>query len=281
MGVVVVCIALVVLGLLAIVRWGGLDLQPPWTANGEPVAPAEVARRYLWFVAVTTTAGAGAGMLMAGPGGRLAMRLLAATAGDSAQGRLTEAEETVGRISVGGSVGLVLFTALFFGLASGLLYMLIRRWLPPGRLGGLLYGAVLVVLFSSAIDPLRKANPDFDIVGPGWLSVATFIALGLGQGMLVAAVAGRFSRSLPMVRAEAPVLARYGVVLPLFLFVAPAVAAIALGAVIVGLNQIRDLGELARRRQVVLAGRAVLIVATLATLPRFLGAIVDIAGRGP
>jgi hypothetical protein len=77
------------------------------------------------------------------------------------------------------------------------------------------------------------------------------------------------------------VLARYGVVLPLFLFVAPAVVAIALGAVIVGLNQIRELGELTRRRQVVLAGRAVLIVATLATLPRFLGAVVDIAGRGP
>ncbi|MEY2475400.1 MAG: hypothetical protein QOG87_715 [Actinomycetota bacterium] len=281
MGVVIVCSLLVVFGVVAIVRWGGLAFQPPWTADGEPIAPVHVARRYLWFVAVTTAAGAGAGMLMAGPGGRLAMRLLAATAGDSAQGRLTEAEETVGRISVGGSVGLVLFTALFFGLASGLLYMLIRRWLPAGRLGGLLCGALLVVLFSPAIDPLRKANPDFDIVGPGWLSVATFIALGLGQGMLVAAVAGRFSRSLPMVRAEAPVLARYGVVLPLFLFVAPAVVAIALGAVIVGLNQIRDLGELARRRQVVLAGRAVLIVATLATLPRFLGAVVDIAGRGP
>lgn len=43
------------------------------------------------------------------------MRLLAATAGDAAQGRRTEAEEIVGRITTGGSIGFIVFTGLFFG----------------------------------------------------------------------------------------------------------------------------------------------------------------------
>ena len=81
----------------------------------------------------------------------------------------------VGRISAGGTIDVIVFAALFFGLASGVIYLLIRRWLPTGRLGGLTYGALLLVVAATRIDPLRSDNPDFDIVGPGgwpsWCSV--------------------------------------------------------------------------------------------------------------
>src|SRR5215204_3174458 len=126
MWVIVVCIVLVLAGLAAVVRWGGLAVEPPPTpepaAAGPTDAPAVglVVRRYLWYVAVAMAAGATAGILAAGAGGRLVMRLLAVTAGADAQGRITEAEELVGRITVDGTLGFVIFTALLFGLASGL-----------------------------------------------------------------------------------------------------------------------------------------------------------------
>jgi len=110
----------------------------------------------------------------------------AATAGDAAQGRETEAEEIVGRITTGGSIGFIIFTGLFFGLATGALYLVIMRWLPPGRLGGLAYGLLLLSVAAPRIDPLRGDKPDFGIVGPGWVAVLVFSALVLVHGMLVA-----------------------------------------------------------------------------------------------
>ena len=132
-----VCGGLVLAGLAAIVRWGGLEVEPPPAQDDREQLPSWrlVARRYVWNVTVAVAAGIGSGILLAGAGGRLAMRLLAATAGDAAQGRVTEADQVVGRISTEGTLSFIVFTALFFGAATGALYMLIRRWLPGGRLG--------------------------------------------------------------------------------------------------------------------------------------------------
>lgn len=176
---VLVCLLLVGAGLAAILRWGGLYFQPPPVeepgGTGDAAAPGWVARAYLWYLALAVTAGAGAGVLVAGAGGRLVMRLLAATAGDAAQGRITEAEQVVGRITVDGTVGFVIFTALFFGLSSAAGYLLIRRWLPPGRLGGLACGALLLIAGATRLDPLRADNPDFAMSAPAgspwWPSV--------------------------------------------------------------------------------------------------------------
>src|SRR6266704_1545151 len=141
MWVIVVCIALVFVGLVAVVRWGGLAVEPPPTPAQDAPGPTGtppvslVVRRYLWYLAVAAVSGAAAGILAAGAGGRLVMRLLAVTAGADAQGRITEAEEVVGRITVDGTLGFVVFTGLFFGTVSGAAYLLLRRWLPAGRAG--------------------------------------------------------------------------------------------------------------------------------------------------
>ena len=174
--------------------WGGAPVRQPEfddTAGSGSVALA--ARRYIWYLAVAVVSGVGAGLFAAGAGGRLVMRLLAATAGDAAQGRETEAEEIVGRISTGGTVNFIVFAALVFGLATGVLYLLIRRWLPGGRLGGLVYGALLLVVLATRLEPLRADNPDFDIVGPGWVAATAFGTLVVMHGMLVAALAARYS----------------------------------------------------------------------------------------
>jgi hypothetical protein len=223
MWVIVVCILLVLAGLLAVVRWGGLAVRPPPTppphaaGSTDPPPMSLVARRYLWYLALAVTAGFGAGILAAGAGGRLAMRLLAVTAGADAQGRITEAQQVVGRITVDGTLGFIVFTALFFGLASGAIYLLLHRLLPTGWAGGLAYGALLLVVAGTRLEPLRRGNPDFDLVGPGWVSVAVFAALVVFHGVLVAALAGRLSRTLPLLSLEPRALAGHALLLLLVL----------------------------------------------------------------
>ena len=280
MGVVVACGLLVMLGLVAVLRWGAIGVEAPSAeSNSADLPPPElVARRYVWYLTVAVVAGLGSGVLLAGAGGRLAMRLLAVTAGDDAQGQLTEADETVGRITVGGSIGFVIFTGLFFGGASGLLYLLVRRWLPPGRLGGLTFGGLLLVLFSTRIDPLRAKNPDFEIVGPPWLSVVVFVGLVLAHGMLVAALAGRYSRSLPLLSRRRGAIAGH---LPLLLLATTGLGVVILaivGILAVALSRLRPVLEVIRSHRFVLVGRIALGVIVLVALPSFITSVSAILG---
>jgi hypothetical protein len=279
-AVIGVCALVLLAGLAAVVRWGGLTVEPPHApAPGDPPAVGLVVRWYLWAVNLAVVAGIGAGIMAAGVGGRLVMRLLAVTAGDEAQGRITEADEVVGRISAGGTVGFVVFTALFFGTASGGAYLLVRRWLPGGRAGGLVYGVLLLLLAGTRLDPLRAGNVDFDLVGPGWVSVVAFSALVLFHGMLVAALAGRASRAIPLLAREPWPVAAHA---PLLLLV-PLVPVVGILAVVGGLVVLAT-----RSRQVVAAwhaswlvpaGQLVLVLAVLASLPGFVAAVAGIIGR--
>jgi hypothetical protein len=285
MWVIVVCIALVLAGLAAVVRWGGLAVeQPPTPAPPTPADPADpppvglVIRRYLWYLLLALVAGATAGILAAGAGGRLVMRLLAVTAGADAQGQLTEAEEIVGRISVDGTVGFVLFTGLFFGPVSAAGYLLVRRWLPAGLAAGLAYGGLLLVVAGTRVEPLRRGNPDFDLVGPGWVAVAAFATLVVFHGMLVAALAGRLSRALPLLAARPGAVAVHA---PLLLVLpAPSVALVLVlvGALVVLVSRIPRVVAAWHARRLVTLGRVALAVAALVAFPGFASAVVDILG---
>lgn len=57
-------------------------------------------RRYLWELDLAVITGIGAGLIAAGAGGRVVMRLLAVTAGDGAQGQITEAGQVVLAVAV-------------------------------------------------------------------------------------------------------------------------------------------------------------------------------------
>ncbi len=93
------------------------------------------------------------------------MRLLAATSPE-ARGRITEAGEVVGVISVEGTVALIIFGGLFAGGLAVAPYLLLRRWLQQGYLGGLGYGVLLLLLVGARLDPLRPDNIDFVVLGP-------------------------------------------------------------------------------------------------------------------
>jgi hypothetical protein len=284
MWVIVVCLIVVLTGLLAVIRWGGLAVQPPPTPEQDQTDPSGrppvglVVRRYLWYLTLAISAGLGAGILAAGAGGRLAMRLLAVTAGPDAQGRITEADQVVGRISLDGTLGFIVFTSLFFGAASGAAYLLLRRWLPGGRAGGVAFGLLLLVLAGTRLEPLRPGNPDFRLVGPGWVAVAAFAALVLLHGMLVAALAGRLSRAVPLLAPTPRAIVAH---VPLLLLALGSVALVAaiVGIVVVLASQAPAVAAAWRDRRAVIAGRVVLALVALVALPSFASAVIDILGR--
>ena len=280
MGVVIVCGVLFALALLAAVRWRHEDLvAPPPPATD--ASHLDRLRHHLWWVQVVLVTALASGLLVMGVGGRLAMRLLGATGGDAAQGRITEADEVVGRVTVGGTLGFVFFIGLLSGGAAAVVWFALRRFLPARWAGGVLFGAGLLVVFGTRMDPLRPDNEDFDIVGPWWLAIATFAALALAFGLSLAAYSARFSRWLPLVGRDRRSLSYLVLLLlvPLFPF--------GLLAVATGVLYVFG-GRLLARARAGLTGRAGLRAARFALVavvavatPGFVLAVGDLVGRGP
>lgn len=268
----VVCGFAVLVALTLTVRWRNYAFVPESLTDASIVVRLRGLARILAVGALT---GLAVGTLFIGPAGRLAMRLLAATSPD-AQGRITEADEVVGRITVGGTIGFWLFVGLPVGMVVGLVYVFVARALPRGLLGGAMYGATLLVLFSWWLDPLRAENPDFDLVGPGWLALTTFAILAVGAGAVTASVAGRLEASLrEPSRGWLWWMVPIGLLaVPSLLFFWPALVIVSLGCVVcLGLPVVA--GFLRRRGRLVL--QAALGAAVLVALPGFISAVARIA----
>lgn len=276
--VVVACALLLAAGIAVAIRWGDLAIRE--ITPDVPRTIDTISRLFLRSVLVAIVSGVGAGVFVAGAGGRLAMRLLAATSSDAVQGRTTEADATVGSITVGGSLFLMFFAAIFFGGLSGVLYMALRRWLPTGRLGGLCLGLILLITLAPMIDPIRRDNIDFDLVGPGWLALTVFAALTILQGFTVVAIAGRYSQNVPLIGKSWRNIAWY---LPLVVFVPafPALLGLAIVWLVVVISSNRaSIAERLRDRKTVLIGRVLLLLFVIVATPRFVTTVIDIAGRG-
>ena len=278
MAIIVVCGLLLAAGVAMAASWGGHAFTPP--PDGVELTAEETARRFAWYAALGLAGGVIAGVLVIGAGGRLAMRLLAVTAGDGAQGRVTEAEEIVGQISVEGTIGFILFNGIFGGVVFSGPYLILRRFLPPGRLGGAAYGLGLLVVLGTTLDPLRPENPDFDIVGPGWLAVVVFSVLAIAFGLTLAAVMARLSQWLPLIRADRRVLLRYLGPAAVAALAIPITAALAIGCIVTMVaTRIRPLVDIVRSRRWVLAGRIVTLAVVAVALPRTISSLADIATR--
>lgn len=282
--------ALLVVGVVATVAWGGSpyqrwhpakegrrDREPTSTADAVP-SVVEASQRYLRGVAVALVGGFWAGALVTGPAMRLIMRLLAVTGGDDAQGRITEAEEVVGDISLDGTVGLYLFGGILPGLLSGAIYVVVRRWLPAGHVGGVVFGLLHLIVAATRVDPLRPDNRDFDIVGPGWLSVLTFGLAAIGHGMAVAAVANRFSAVFPPASRQLAVRLRSWLpLMPPLLLLVPGVfllVPIGIGLVLaVALLKLDGSAHVTASRPFELGGRIAAALLAVALAP---GAVADL-----
>lgn len=275
-------VAVMLLGLVATWRWGALDLVVPWEPASEPLPVSVMLQRYIWFVTVGLASGIVAGVVMLGAGGRLAMRLLAVTAGPDAQGVITEAEETVGEITLGGTLGFIGFFGIAVGTVLAFAFMLIRRWLPRGRGSGATFGILLLLVLATRADPLRPENPDFDLVGPDWVAVLAFCAIVVGYGVLLGAMVGRFSRFLPLLKRDVRTIAKY---VPPYVVFGPAFVILGIPLIIVGAlavlaGRVRGLEELWHSERVSLAGRALLVLIAAIAAPGFFIGVADILGSG-
>ncbi len=114
------------------------------------------------------------------------MRVSGALAPDFAQGVSTEAGNRVGEITLGGTLGLVLFIGIAAGITGAVLYAVFRPWLAwAGRFRGVAFGVVLFAVKSATSDVLNPDNPDFFTVGNKPLNVAMIVALFLGYGAMI------------------------------------------------------------------------------------------------
>ena len=135
--------------------------------------------------------------VVGGIGGRIVMRFLFLQ-NEATAGLITENGNQVGVITLGGTASLVFFAALFLGVPAGLVYVVMRRWLPGESLAhGLLYGALLLVLFGGgAID---ADNIDFRLFGPPGLGILLFSVLPFVFGVVLADLVDRWDPYVPAV----------------------------------------------------------------------------------
>jgi len=190
------CVMLVLAGVAIVARWGSVSSEwPAHVAAG--ISARGRALRLGRYAGVCMLAGVAAGVIAAGAGGRLVMRLLAVASPEESQGAITEGNAVIGEITVDGTLGFITFIGPVTGIVTGLALALLAPLLPRGRAGGLALGTVLLVLAGSRFDPLRSENFDFNLVGPDWLSVSAFIVLALFQGLVAVAVAARLHGPAP------------------------------------------------------------------------------------
>lgn len=293
MTIVVGSVFLLLLGLLVVVLWGGRGLREPPAERRQPDTDSTAQqvrnrakwgalRRFFWWANVIAFSALVSALLAAWPGGRLVMRILADTSPASAQGRLTEAQALVGFPSLAGTIALLFFGALPAGFLAAVLFPLVRRWLPRGRLAGPVFGLLLLVWVGSLLDPLRADNIDFNIVGPGWLSVALYAGLALLHGAVVAAAAGWWSERLPLWGPEAakfyiPLLAGAVVFPPFAALVVAGTLLLLLWLSVIPVSWRRPARP--RRRMPAWVGGAAILLLSAAALPVFISAVVSISSR--
>lgn len=170
-------------------------------------------------VSVAAVAGALAGLLVGGVGGRLAMLLLRLTSPDVVLGLTSDDGFRIGVVS---SKTLVFIGEMAVaGAPFGAIYGLVRLGIPPwARVP--LWSVACAASFGQAI--VHDEGIDFTLIEPAALAVALFVALPAAWGALVAALVERWLRGARPLRAH-PVATR---VVPLLLLGVAIVAAVGL-----------------------------------------------------
>ena len=258
-----VCGAAVVLAVW--IAWAGRNLvlvadRAAGVDEAIQLSAGTAAKDAVRSLAGVLAAGIVAGVLVAGLGGRLLMRILAATSGDRAQGRLTEAEELVGEITFDGSLGFVIFVGMLVPAGASLIYLALRRFLPDRAwIGGLVFGLLLLATFGVG-DPLSSDNIDFRILRPLPLAVGLVVATSLLFGVTFTALAARFDRSRTnrghLGRPRPTDLGLVALIFPLYL---------GIGAAYVGTRTVARgrLGALLERRAVQHTGGVLVVAAAI------------------
>ncbi|MEP6638501.1 MAG: hypothetical protein ABJC39_04060, partial [Chloroflexota bacterium] len=139
-------------------------------------------------------AGAIAGILVAGVGGRIVMRL-AALLVPAASGGTTENGNRIGDITLSGSLGLVLI-GLVIGLMGGTIWVMVSPWIPGARLArAILAMPIAVALVGNGL--IEDSNEDFFILRHDPTVVALLVGLVALAGFGIAMIDSWLERRLP------------------------------------------------------------------------------------
>jgi hypothetical protein len=141
------------------------------------------------------SAGFVAGVLIGGVGGRLAMFALRLTSDPSLNGVSTDDGFTIGRVST--ETLFLLGVTAGLGMAGGLFYLVVRRWIPsPWRIP-------LMTLFFAVVGGAGVIGPsdvDFTRLSPLSLAVAFFVAIPAAYGAMMPWMAERLLREDSILR---------------------------------------------------------------------------------
>ena len=165
-----------------------------------------------------------AGFVAGGVGSRLAMRIMAMTSG-AARGLETDFGATVGEITIGGTLFLLIAGSVL-GMVGGIAYVAIRQLLPgSGWVKGLIFGMLLLALAGRFL--VSPGNRDFVILSPAGLAVGMFAALPVLYGLLLVPLQERLEPKILGVRR--PVL----VIVPVSVGLIPLMLAGGLGVLVI------------------------------------------------
>jgi hypothetical protein len=140
-------------------------------------------------------AGLIAGIVLAGIGGRIVMRF-AAIVVPEVTGRLTENGNRIGAITLDGTLALVLFVGLFFGVVAGSLWVIVRPWLPRSVVGRAL-ASIPIALALGTRGLVDAENQDFALLGRDPLVIGSLVVLVALFGPGLALLDGWLERRLP------------------------------------------------------------------------------------
>lgn len=123
------------------------------------------------WIAVRGIAAALAGVVILGVGGRLVM-LASRLLHPDAIGRVTENGNRIGEFTVEGTIGLIIFGGLLSGLIAGVIWVMVKEWIPDNAL---LVGLGAVAL--GGLNLVEAGNRDFIILGDARVDLILLLGL--------------------------------------------------------------------------------------------------------
>ena len=135
------------------------------------------------------------GLLIAGIGGRIVMRLAALSVPEAA-GQFTENGNRIGDITTSGSVGLILTGGLFFGLLGATIWVVVSPWIPTaGWRRTIVAMPIAVALTGGAV--VQGRNSDFRTLEHDVATVVLLLMLVAVAGASISFFDGWLDRRLP------------------------------------------------------------------------------------
>jgi hypothetical protein len=166
---------------------------PTATVEGRPAlsSVAEVLRD----IARGGIAGIIVGILVAGLGGRLVMRLATILHEDKV-GLFTENGNRIGNITFNGTMALITFSGLGMGLVAGTIWVIVSPWIP-GRGVARAFVTAIAAMALGTPALIQRTNSDFIVLGYDPMVVVLLVGLVGLVGFSIALVDGALDARLP------------------------------------------------------------------------------------